>query len=204
MADVAAATSIQGTVTLSGSPVSGATVTVLRWSGAQWVNTGVRSTTSSTGRYFAGGLSNWYTYTVEAYRAYSYCYPLGYFNVYRGYAQPLYAQGGARGANIAISFEQSISCHPERPRSRTAGGAGRPAPFRRAGCRGPADARAPSGRAGAARQRPVAAAPRATSGLRASAVACARASSSRPAGPRERQAITPSGRTSVAPPADRP
>ena len=38
----------------------------------------------------------------------------------------------------------------------------------------------------------------------ASAVATARAISSRPAGPRERQAITPSGRTSVAPPAERP
>jgi uncharacterized membrane protein YphA (DoxX/SURF4 family) len=39
---------------------------------------------------------------------------------------------------------------------------------------------------------------------RASAVASAREISSRPAGLRERQAITPSGRTSVAPPADRP
>src|SRR6185312_11164445 len=38
----------------------------------------------------------------------------------------------------------------------------------------------------------------------ASAVASARATSSRPAGPRERHAITPSGRTSVAPPAERP
>ena len=38
----------------------------------------------------------------------------------------------------------------------------------------------------------------------ASAVARARAISSRPAGPRARQATTPSGRTSVAPPADSP
>jgi hypothetical protein len=44
----------------------------------------------------------------------------------------------------------------------------------------------------------------ACTGARASAVASACSISSRPAGPRERQAITPSGRTSVAPPADSP
>jgi hypothetical protein len=112
VADAAAATSIQGTVSLNGARVAGATVTVLRWSGAQWVSTGVRSSTSSTGQYFIGGLSNWYTYTVEAYKPANHCYPLGYFDVYLGYAQPLYAQGGARGANIAISFNRSVSCYP--------------------------------------------------------------------------------------------
>ena len=45
---------------------------------------------------------------------------------------------------------------------------------------------------------------RAPFGSTASAVASARAISGRPTGPRERQATTPSGRTSVAPPAERP
>lgn len=105
-----AATSFSGAVTYNGNRIAGATVTVFRYDNA-WVRTSVRTTTDASGRYTVGGLSNWRHYQLEAYRSANYCSPLGYFQTFRGYSQVAYAEGGARGANIAMGFEGNWSCY---------------------------------------------------------------------------------------------
>ena len=105
-----AATSFAGKVTLNGSGVPGATVTVFRYD-STWVRTSVKTTTDANGRYYVGGLSNWKHYSLEGYSTRNYCYALGYFQSFRGYSAVAYATGGDRGANIAINFERNWSCY---------------------------------------------------------------------------------------------
>jgi hypothetical protein len=106
-----AATSFAGTVTHNGSRVAGATVSLWRHDG-YWVSTGIKTTTDASGRYYIGGMSNWKHYQLEAAKAVQYCTSLGFVQVFRGWSQVAYAQGGARGANIALGWERNVSCFP--------------------------------------------------------------------------------------------
>ncbi len=109
LTDAAAATSISGTaVTDTGSRVSGARIYLYRYESGAWRNLGWVATTSSTGTYYIGGLSNWYWYVARAYKVFGSCFTGA--AIYDGWSQMLWATGGARGANIRLSFVRWVYC----------------------------------------------------------------------------------------------
>jgi hypothetical protein len=106
-----AATSISGAVTANGYRQPGVFIYVYRQApGSPWEYSGVTTQTDAEGRYSVSGLSNWFYYQVLAHGVFGKCNIGVPVQIWQGWSQPLWATGGPRGANIAMSHVNSIYC----------------------------------------------------------------------------------------------